>query len=128
MGSPTGFTLNWDLPDWLVPAGAWTYQALTPIEALGRIVGAVGGTLLPHPSTKTLTACARYPTAPWEWAGATPAVSLPLDVVSTLDLRWQEKPTLQRRLRRWRDGRASSVAWSGPVPPATGWRRWWSMP
>lgn len=92
-GIATGFTLNWNLPDWLAPAGAWTYQALTPVEALGRIVGAVGGTLLPHPSTKALTACARYRTAPWEWAGATPAVSLPLDAVSTLDLRWQEKPT-----------------------------------
>ena len=91
-GVPTGFTLHWTLPDWLVPAGAWTYQALTPVEALGRIVGAVGGTLLPHPSAKALTAGPRYPTAPWEWVDTTPAVSLPLDAVSTLDLRWQEKP------------------------------------
>ena len=91
-GLTTGFTLHWTLPDWLVPAGAWSYQALTPVEALGRIVGAVGGTLLPHPSARTLTAGPRYPTAPWEWADTTPAVSLPLDAVSTLDLRWQEKP------------------------------------
>lgn len=92
-GLATGFTLNWALPDWLVSAGAWSYQALTPVEALGRIVGAVGGCLLPHPSARTLTAGSRYPTAPWEWAGSTPAVSLPLDAVNTLDLRWQEKPT-----------------------------------
>jgi hypothetical protein len=88
----TGFALDWQLPDWLVPAGAWSYQGLTPLAAVLRLVGSVGGTLNAHPRELRLAARSRYPVLPWRWGTATPDVTLPLDAVRALDLRWQEKP------------------------------------
>jgi hypothetical protein len=32
-----GWTLDWQAPSWSVPAGAWTYQDLAPIQAIGRL-------------------------------------------------------------------------------------------
>jgi len=88
----TGFSLDWRLPDWLVPPGSWSVQSLTPMGVIGRIVEAVGGYVNAHPRFKTLIAQSRYPTLPWEWSTTAPDRTLPLDVVKTLNLRWQEKP------------------------------------
>lgn len=91
-GLVTGFSLDWRLPDWLVPPGSWSVQSLTPMGVIGRIVEAVGGYVNAHPRFNTLIAQSRYPTLPWEWANVPPDRTLPLDVVKTLNLRWQEKP------------------------------------
>jgi len=91
-GLVTGFNLDWRLPDWLVPAGAWSYQSLSPMGVIGRIVESVGGTVHAHPRLKTLVAKSRYPELPWNWSSVTSDLTLPIDVVKTLNLRWQEKP------------------------------------
>ncbi len=92
-GLVTGFALDWRLPDWLVPEGSWGYQSLSPMEVIGRITEAVGGYVNAHPRLRTLVAKSRYPVLPWNWATATADRVLPIDVVKTLNLRWQEKPT-----------------------------------
>ncbi|MHA6887438.1 hypothetical protein [Ralstonia pseudosolanacearum] len=92
-GLATGFTLDWRLPDWLVPEGSWGYQSLSPMEVIGRIAEAVGGYVNAHPRLRTLVAKPRYPVLPWQWATAPADRVLPIDVVKTLNLRWQEKPT-----------------------------------
>ncbi len=91
-GLATGFNLNWQLPDWLVPAGSWGYQSLSPMGVIGRIVESVGGYVNAHPRLKTLVAKPRYPELPWNWSTLPAQRSLPLNVVKTLNLRWQEKP------------------------------------
>jgi hypothetical protein len=88
----SGFTLDWELPDWLVPRGAWSYQGLTPLSAVLRIVEAVGGTLNAHRSQRRLLARSRYSKLPWRWHAVAPDVTLPLDAVRALQLRWHEKP------------------------------------
>lgn len=88
----TGFELEWRLPDWLVDAGAWSYQAQSPIGAIGRIVESVGGYVHAHPRLKTLVAKSSYPELPWHWESMPADRTLPIDVVKTLNLRWQEKP------------------------------------
>lgn len=88
----TGFTLDWQLPDWLVPGGAFSYESLAPMGVICQIVGSVGGVLNAHPSAKVLNVRSRYPILPWEWDSAVPDISLPLDVVKTLNLKWSEKP------------------------------------
>ncbi len=88
----TGFDLDWQLPDWLVPAGAWSYESLTPMQVIARIVESVGGSLNAHPQLKRLVAQSRYPSLPWEWASQTLHRTLPIDVVKTLSARWSEKP------------------------------------
>ncbi len=92
-GLVTGFTLDWRLPDWLVPEGSWGYQSLSPMGVIGRIAEAAGGYVNAHPRLRTLVAKSRYPMLPWNWATEVPDRTLPIDVVKTLNLRWQEKPT-----------------------------------
>ncbi|MGA4009671.1 hypothetical protein ACI2VR_25460 [Ralstonia nicotianae] len=92
-GLVTGFTLDWRLPDWLVPEGSWGYQSLSPMGVIGRIAESVGGYVNAHPRLRTLVAKSRYPVLPWNWAAEVPDRTLPIDVVKTLNLRWQEKPT-----------------------------------
>lgn len=92
-GLTTGFALDWRLPDWLVPEGSWGYQSLSPMEVIGRIAEAVGGYVNAHPRLRTLVAKPRYPVLPWQWATVPADRVLPIDVVKTLNLRWQEKPT-----------------------------------
>lgn len=92
-GLVTGFNLDWRLPDWLVPEGSWNYQSLSPMGVIGHIAESVGGYLNAHTREKTLVAKSRYPELPWNWATLPPDRSLPIDIVKTLNLRWQEKPS-----------------------------------
>lgn len=91
-GLVTGFHLDWQLPDWLVPADSWGYESLTPIGVINRIVATVGGYLNAHAYRKTLIAKPRYPALPWEWPSHIPDRTIPIEVIKTLSLRWQEKP------------------------------------
>ncbi len=95
-GIPLGWTVDWALTDWLVPAGVFAKQG-SWIEALNTIVGAAGGYLLPHPSEKILRVRHRYPVAPWHWWNeVTPDFVLPVDVVARESLRWIDKPAYNR--------------------------------
>lgn len=94
-GIPLGWTVDWGLTDWNVPAGAFAQQG-TWIEALTTIAGAAGGYLLPHPSEQRIRVRHRYPVAPWEWHTVTPDFVLPVDAVARESLRWIEKPAYNR--------------------------------
>lgn len=94
-GVPLGWTVDWGLTDWSVPAGVFNHQG-TWIDALLNIAGAAGADLLPHPSALSLKVRHRYPVAPWEWSAVTPDFVLPADAVSRESLRWQDKPAYNR--------------------------------
>ncbi|MCM3580821.1 MULTISPECIES: hypothetical protein [Ralstonia] len=94
-GIPLGWTVDWGLTDWNVPAGAFAQQG-TWIEALTAIAGAAGGYLIPHPSAQAIRVRHRYPAAPWDWATVTPDFVLPVDAVARESLRWLEKPAYNR--------------------------------
>lgn len=98
-GVSLGWAVDWGLTDWNVPAGAFGHQG-TWMEGLMAIAGAVGGYLIPHPSTQTLRVRHRYPVAPWEWdapnGGVNPNFVLPVDAVARESLRWLEKPAYNR--------------------------------
>ena len=94
-GVPMGWSVDWGLTDWNVPAGVFSHQG-TWIEALSVIAGAAGGYLLPHPRGQTIRVRHRYPVAPWEWATVTPNFVLPVDAVEKESLRWLEKPSYNR--------------------------------
>jgi hypothetical protein len=94
-GIPLGWTVDWGLTDWNVPAGVFARQG-TWIEALTAIASAVGGYLIPHPSDQGFRVRHRYPVAPWDWATVTPDFVLPVDAVARESLRWLEKPAYNR--------------------------------
>lgn len=94
-GVSLGWSVDWALTDWLVPAGAFAHQG-TWIEACAAIAKAAGGYLQPHPSAQTLRVRHRYPVAPWDWAATTPDLVLPSDVVSRESVKWIELPGYNR--------------------------------
>lgn len=91
-GLVTGFTLDWGLPDWLVPPGAFSVESLSPMSVITRIAESVAGVVQAHPYQRQIATRSRYPSLPWEWDSTTADLTLPLAVVKTLNLRWQEKP------------------------------------
>jgi hypothetical protein len=94
-GISLGWTVDWGLTDWNVPAGVFAHQG-TWIEALTAIAGAASGYLIPHRTDTSLRVRHRYPVAPWEWATVTPDFILPVDAVARESLRWLDKPAYNR--------------------------------
>jgi len=94
-GISLGWSIDWGLTDWNVPAGVFTQQG-TWMEALVAIASAAGGYLIPHPSDQSIRVRHRYPAAPWDWGTVTPDFVLPVDAVARESLRWVEKPDYNR--------------------------------
>ncbi|MDW3682926.1 hypothetical protein RA280_14450 [Cupriavidus sp. CV2] len=94
-GASIGWTVNWGLTDWLVPAGAWSHQG-SYITALNAIAGAAGAYIQPDPSLKKLNVLSRYPTAPWNWGSVTPDFELPADVTTRESIEWLQRPAYNR--------------------------------
>lgn len=82
----TGVGLEWQIADWLVPAGAWSFQG-TPLQAVLRVAESVGAVVRSHPTAEQLIIAPRYPVLPWHWADAVPDVQMPAAVIVTDELR-----------------------------------------
>lgn len=99
--SQNGVGLGWDIEagwqpdDWLVPAGAWSFQG-SRMAALNAIAAAAGSYVQPHRTDKALSVLRRYPAAPWDWGEVTPDFELPGGVVQNEGATWVEKPVYNR--------------------------------
>lgn len=89
-GVSIGWSLDWRIQDWLVPAGAWQMQGVY-IGAVNDIAGAVGAYVQPHPTDRVLRVLPRYPAAPWDWGDLTPDLQLPAAAVRVEDTEWVKK-------------------------------------
>lgn len=87
---PIGWAIDWQLEDWDVPAGAWSFAG-TYIEAARRIAEAGGGSVQPHDTDETLRILPYYPVAPWEWSGEAADIVLPEDACETDGIEWLDK-------------------------------------
>ncbi|WP_281706349.1 hypothetical protein, partial [Aeromonas taiwanensis] len=81
---PFGWTLDWQAPDWLVPAGFFSLDNQTPIEAIKYLAEAAGGFVLPHQRNRHLVIKPRYPTVPWQLDGALADMAIPRAIITTL--------------------------------------------
>lgn len=90
----SGYALDWRLPDWLVPVGAWSWEGMTPLARVARLAEAAGGAVFGDPAKRTLIARPHYSAAPWEWAGTVPALQLPDAALETLSESWDEAPAI----------------------------------
>uniref|UniRef100_UPI00404A17D1 hypothetical protein n=1 Tax=Candidatus Roseilinea sp. TaxID=2838777 RepID=UPI00404A17D1 len=88
-GVPIGWTVDWQLEDWNVPAGAWNLTG-TYIDAAKRIAEAGGGYVQGHDTDQVLIIRPYYPVAPWLWGEATPDLLLPEDVCRTEGIEWRD--------------------------------------
>lgn len=81
-GVSIGWSLDWQITDWFVPANTWVFRG-SYITALQDIAGAAGAYLQPHLTDQVLRVLPRYPLAPWHWAASlTPDIVLPIEVTS----------------------------------------------
>jgi hypothetical protein len=71
-------------PDWLLPAGAWSWQNATPIQAMHAAASEVGLVIVPAMAAKALTVQPRYPVLPWDFAAADPDLIVPDSAIMTL--------------------------------------------
>lgn len=90
-GLPYGWSINWGLTDWLLPAGVWQHQG-TPLSAVLRVAEAAGAYVQSDPVLQTLHVRHRYPTAPWYWSAAAPDIVLPEAVFVREGLEMLNKP------------------------------------
>ena len=89
-----GWSIVWasGTPDWLVPAGAWSWSNQSPMQAIFDAAQSVGLIVVPAKASKAMTIMPRYPTLPWEFDGATPEITVPDAAILSLN-RAQAIPT-----------------------------------
>lgn len=90
-GVPLGWSLDWQIDDWLVTPGAWSYVG-NYIGAATRIAEAGGGYVQAHDTDQTLIILPRYPEPPWRWHLLTPDIVLPEDVVTVEGIEQVDRP------------------------------------
>ena len=95
-GVGVGWTVDFDLEDWLVPGGLWSHQG-TPMSALRALAAAGGGYVQPHPTGEIVRVLPRYPVAPWNWlAEVTPDYELPAAATTREGIEWIKRPDYNR--------------------------------
>lgn len=87
----TGVTVDWGLPDWLVPASAWSHMG-TPLSVARRVAEAAGAVVRSHRTEPVLQFAPQYPLMPWEWAAATPDVRMPGQIITSDTLQYLAPP------------------------------------
>lgn len=80
---PTGWALDWQAADWLIPAGVWTYSNLAPIDAIAQLAEAAGAFILPDMASRKLTVMSKYPVAPWSLTATDVDISIPGAIMVT---------------------------------------------
>ncbi|WP_177412348.1 MULTISPECIES: hypothetical protein [Pseudomonas] len=93
----TGFTLEWDTwqlgpPDWTMPAGAFSYQAQTPMQVIAALAETAGGVVSPALADDVLTILPRYRAPVWQWSSAIMDRIIPAAIVSDWGSEWQPLP------------------------------------
>lgn len=90
-GVSNGWALDWQITDWLVPAGAWSHTG-TPMSACLAVAEAAGAYIQADRTASTLHILPRYVTPRWQWASLTPEIILPEDVCVTEGIEWRDSP------------------------------------
>ncbi|ABM33452.1 hypothetical protein QRO08_03820 [Paracidovorax citrulli] len=94
-GVGIGWALDWQIVDWLVPAGAWSVQG-TPIDAINDIAAAAGGYVQPHATDPVLRVLPRYPAASWAWGSVVPDYEIPGSAAEVVGIEHVDKPAYDR--------------------------------
>lgn len=90
----TGVTLDWQVTDWLVPAGAWSFTG-TPLAAVRRVADAIGALVQCPRTGSVISIRPRYSVLPWQWASATPDITLALDPLTSEGYERADKPAYE---------------------------------
>lgn len=94
-GAGMGWSVDWQLEDWVVPGNEWTHKG-TYISALADIAGAAGGYLQPHDTLQTIRVLPRWVKPWWEWDGLVADISLPAGMGEVEESDWVTEPLYNR--------------------------------
>ena len=75
------FIANFEIDDWLIPAGTYAVSNKAPMGVIAEIADAVGGFVSSHLHDATLSIKSRWKTNAWSLSSATPDVTIPADVI-----------------------------------------------
>ena len=65
---PYGFTVEWNLIDWVIPSNIFSFNNKTPIGAVMDIINSVGA-IMYNDSNNVIRVESRYRVNPWDWEG-----------------------------------------------------------
>lgn len=94
----TGFTINWPtfgdgtVPDWTVPAQAFSYQNQTPLQLIARISEAIGAITKPSQTLDVINIVPRYLVPVWQWETEICEKILPSALITNLGGEWTPNP------------------------------------
>lgn len=96
----TGWTLDWQTADWLIPSGAFSYHELDPIAVIKRIAATAGAIVQSHPSNKQLIIKPRYPVSPHKWNDPSTTLDaiLPAALIQQAGSEFLKLPTYNRAI------------------------------
>lgn len=80
-GVSLGWTVEWDIADWIVPANAFAVTG-SYIGAANVIAAAAGAYIQPSPVDMVLRVLSKYPAAPWNWSTSPIDYELPSAVTT----------------------------------------------
>lgn len=81
----SGWTLDWQVVDWLVPGGLWSAAEQTPMQIIQDIAQAAHGFVQSHATLKKIMVKPRYKNMPWNWAQAAPELTIPEAMILSTD-------------------------------------------
>ena len=90
-GVSIGWTVDWGLTDWPLPADTWAHHG-TWISAINDIAASVGAYVQPHDTDPVLRILPGYPVRSWQLASATPDIELPPGIATVEEVEWVSKP------------------------------------
>jgi hypothetical protein len=90
-GVSMGWTLDWQITDWVIPASTWAHQG-TWISAINDIAASVGAYVQPHDTAQTLRILPAWPVRSWLMQDATPDIELPPGIAAVEEVQWLNKP------------------------------------
>ena len=86
----SGFTVDWQLTDWQVPANVYSVQNKTPMQELITIANAAGGIVQSATATTTVRLLPKYKSLPWDWGGVVVDAAIP--TFESRSTRFEAKP------------------------------------
>lgn len=87
----TGYTQDWQITDWSVPAGILNLAG-TPADVALHVAEAAGAVLQADWSLKRLRMLPRYPVKPWDWASTDPDIIIPAAVTQSESVEYIDLP------------------------------------
>lgn len=85
----TGWSLDWQTVDWLIPGGLFSYEKLSPLQAVSRLATAAGAFLLSDTANNILHVVPRFKTPFWELSEYNADIVIPTNYIITMSLSFE---------------------------------------